>query len=83
MPKYLFTSDQRISVLPSRIQWVSGFIQKGHNVSDITDKSDNNNAATLKFYYNLHEGTETCQKAVDNPLFAIRNFVLKFLYRKQ
>ena len=80
MPKYLFTSDQRISVLPSRIQWVSGFIQKGHNVSDITDKSDNNNAATLKFYYNLHEGTETCQKAVDNPLFAIRNFVLKFQF---
>lgn len=80
MPKYLFTSDQRISVLPDRIQWVSGFIQKGHSVSDITDKSDNNNAATLKFYYNLHAGTETCKKAVDNPFFAIRNFVLKFQF---
>lgn len=80
MPKYLFTSDQRISALPDRIKWVAEFIHSGHNVSEIADKSDNNNAATLKFYYNLHSGTETCEKAVENPVFAIRNFILKFQF---
>ena len=79
MPRYLFSNDQRISVLADRIQWVADYVLSGKKLKDIPDKSDNNNAATLKFYYNLHEGTETCQKAVDNPLFAIRNFVLKFL----
>ncbi len=80
MPKYLFTSDQRISVLPERIKWVAKFINSGHNVSEIEDKSDNNNATTLKFYYNLHSGTETCKQAIDNPIFAIRNFILKFQF---
>ena len=80
MPKYLFTSDLRISALPERIQWVAKFIHSGHNVSEIADKSDNNNAATLKFYFNLHSGTETCEKAVADPVFVIRNFVLKFQF---
>lgn len=80
MPKYLFTSDQRISVLPERIRWVADFINSGHNISEIDDKSDNNNATTLKFYYNLHSGTETCRQSVDNPRFAIRNFILKFQF---
>lgn len=80
MPKYLFTSDQRISVLPDRIKWVAQFVSKGHSVSEISDKSDNNNAATLKFYYNLHSGTETCERAAEDPTFAIRNYVLKFQF---
>lgn len=80
MPKYLFTSDQRISVLPARIKWVADFINSGHSLSEISDKSDNNNAATLKFYYNLFSGTETCLKAASDPFFAIRNFVLKFQF---
>lgn len=80
MPRYLFTSDQRISVLPDRIKWVANFIISGHSISEILDKSDNNNATTLKFYYNLHCGTETCEKAATDPLFTIRNFVLKFQF---
>ena len=80
MPKYLFTSDQRISQLPERIKWVAQFILDGHSISDISDKSDNNNAATLKFYYNLHNGTETCTIAANDPQFAIRNFVKKFQF---
>lgn len=80
MPKYLFTSDQRISLLPERIQWVAEFIQQGNSTSDILDKSDNNNASTLKFYYNLHENTDICGRAATDPQFAIRNFVLKFQY---
>ena len=80
MPKYLFTSDQRISDLPNRIKWVSEFIQNGKTLSEISDKSDNNNATTLKFYYNLYSGTETCTKSVNDPLFSIRNFVLKFQF---
>ena len=80
MPKYLFTSDQRISVLPERIKWVAEFINSGHSVSEIADKSDNNNAATLKFYYNLHSGTETCEQAAINPISVIRNFILKFQF---
>ena len=80
MPKYLFTSDQRISDLPNRIKWVSELIQKGKSLAEISDKSENNNATTLKFYYNLHWGTETCSKSVSDPIFAIRNFVLKFQF---
>ena len=80
MPKYLFTSDQRISILPERIKSVSEFILEGHTISEIADKSENNNSSTLKFYYNLHAGTETCLKSAENPFFAIRNFVLKFQF---
>lgn len=80
MVKYLFTSDQRISELPKRIEYVSMYVQQHGNVSDIEDKSDNNNATTLKFYYNLHQGTEVCMKAQKDPLFAIRNFVNKFQF---
>ena len=80
MPKYLFTSDQRVSELPKRIKWVATYVQDGHSISNIADKSDNNNATTLKFYYNLHAGTKTCQQASINPLYAIRNFVTKFQF---
>lgn len=80
MPKYLFTSDQRVSELPKRIKWVATYVQDGHSISNIADKSDNNNATTLKFYYNLHTGTKTCQQASINPLYAIRNFVTKFQF---
>lgn len=36
MPKYLFTSDLRISQLDSRIKEVATYIQQGNNLSDIT-----------------------------------------------
>ena len=45
MPKYLFTSDQRISSLPDRIQWVANYINSGHSVTEITEKSDNNHSS--------------------------------------
>lgn len=80
MPKYLFTSDQRISVLSDSIKKVAQHIASGHDLSEITDKSDNNNATTLRSYYNLYEGTETCEQAAKDPLFAIRNFVIKFQF---
>lgn len=80
MPKYLFTSDLRISMLEERIQRVASLITKGGQISDILDKSDNNNATTLAFYFNLYKGTETCKIAADNPLFAIRNYILKFQF---
>ena len=80
MPKYLFTSDQRINSLSEKVKWVASFIDSGHLLSEITDKSENNNAATLKFYYNLQDGTEVCLKAKEEPLYAIRNFVLKFQF---
>ena len=80
MAKYLFTSDQRISDLENRIKFVAQHVQTHGDVSDITNKSDNNNAATLKFYYNLQKGTETCQIAQINPKFAIRNYVNKFQF---
>jgi len=80
MPKYLFTSDQRISVLSDSIQKVAQHITSGHDLSEITDKSDNNNATTLRSYYNLYEGTEVCERAATDPRYAIRNFVLKFQF---
>ena len=80
MPKYLFTSDQRISQLLPLIKKVATLIDGGGSVSSIADKSENNNAATLKFYYNLQEGTEICNLAASNPILAVRNFVLKFQF---
>lgn len=49
MPKYLFSNDQRISELTSRVQWVAKYISEGNNLKDIPGKSDNNNAATLEY----------------------------------
>lgn len=80
MAKYLFTSDQRISELTAKIKWVADYIQHGNDVCNLSDKSENNNAATLKFYYNLHLGTDVCKRASVDPLYAIRNFVLKFQF---
>lgn len=80
MPKYLFTSDQRISTLDSLIKKVAVEITSGRGLSIFTDKSDNNNATTLRSYYNLYEGTDVCAKAAIDPQFAIRNFVLKFQF---
>lgn len=80
MPKYLFTSDQRISHLSSRIQWVANYIQTGNSISSIDNKSDNNNATTLSFYYNLYENTEICKEASVDPIKAIRNFIMKFQF---
>ena len=80
MPHYLFSNDQRISVLEERIKWVAEFISSGNKISDIKDKSDNNNATTLAFYYDLYPNTENIKKAVTSPKEVIRNFILKFQY---
>lgn len=80
MPKYLFTSDLRISQLDSRIKEVATYVQQGSNLSDITDKSDNNNATTLASYFCLYSDSEVCKRAADDPKIAIRNFILKFQF---
>ena len=59
MARYLFTSDLRISELPERIQEVAGFVEQGNQVSAYKDKSKENNAATLKYYFNLHDQNKT------------------------
>ena len=80
MPKYLFTSDLRISMLEERIKKVASLIERGGRIADIRDKSDNNNATTLAFYFNLYKQTETTKIAAANPILAIRNYVLKFQF---
>lgn len=80
MPKYLFSNDQRISALVERIQWVAYYVMSGKNLKDIPGKSDNNNAATLEFYYNLYPNTENTKVAITSPKDVIRNFVLKFQF---
>ena len=80
MPKYLFSNDQRISELTSRVQWVAKYISEGNNLKDIPGKSDNNNAATLEYYYNLYPNTENTKVAITSPKDVIRNFVLKFQF---
>lgn len=80
MPKYLFSNDQRISALAERIQWVSKYVLSGKMLKDISGKSDNNNAATLEFYYNLYPNTKNTEVAVTSPQEVIRNFVLKFQF---
>lgn len=80
MPKYLFSNDQRISELVERIQWVADYVMSGKNLKNIPGKSDNNNAATLEFYYNLYQNTENTKVAITNPKEVVRNFVLKFQF---
>lgn len=80
MPKYLFTSDLRISQLSDKIQYFAKFFNEGGDITDIQDKSENNNANTLKFYFNLHKDTEICQLAEKSPKDAIRNFITKFQF---
>lgn len=80
MPKYLFSNDQRISKLGERIQEVANYVMSGKNLKDIPGKSDNNNAATLEFYYNLYLNTENTKVAMTSPKEVIRNFVLKFQF---
>lgn len=80
MAKYLFSNDQRISELAERIKWVAEYVLSGKQLKDIPGKSDNNNAATLEFYYNLYNDTENIRAAVESPEKVIRNFVLKFQY---
>ena len=80
MPKFLFTSDLRISMLSDRIRKVASYIDNGGHISDIYDKSDNNNATTLAFYFNLYSHTQNCKIAVSDPTEVIRNFVLKFQF---
>ena len=80
MPKYLFSNDQRISALVERIQWVADYVMSGKNLKNIPEKSDNNNAATLEFYYNLYPNTENTKVAITNPKEVVRNFVLKFQF---
>lgn len=80
MPKYLFSNDQRISELVERIQWVADYVMSGKNLKNIPGKSDNNNAATLEFYYNLYPNTENTKVAITNPKEVVRNFVLKFQF---
>ena len=49
-------------------------------MKNIPGKSDNNNAATLEFYYNLYQNTENTKVAITNPKEVVRNFVLKFQF---
>lgn len=80
MPRYLFTSDLRISKLSDRIKFVASFIESGKSISLITDKSDSNNATTLAFYFNLYSSSEICKAAAVDPVTAIRNYILKFQF---
>lgn len=80
MPKYLFTSDLRITDLPNRIQKVATYVQSGQRISDIMDKAENNNASTLAFYFDLNSNSEICKVASKDPIAAIRNFILKFQF---
>lgn len=67
-------------MLKERIKKVASFIKKGGLISDIKDKSDNNNATTLAFYFNLYRHNKICQIAADDPVYAIKNYILKFQY---
>lgn len=77
MSKYLYTSDLRISNLSNRVAWAAQTELSGEQ---ITDKSELNNVATLRFYFNLYEGTQICIDASQNPLIAIRNYIQKFQF---
>lgn len=78
MPTYNFTSDLRISMLPSRIETAAKEII---NNDLSTDKSASNNRATLAFFFNLVKGTNTLNLAANGKITeVVRNFVLKFQF---
>lgn len=78
MPTYNFTSDLRISMLPERIQAAATEII---NQELSSDKSASNNRATLAFYFNLIEGTNTLKLAANGSITeVVRNFVRKFQF---
>ena len=78
MPSYNFTSDLRITDLPKQIGRAAEEIIKNElNV----DKSASNNRATLAFYFNLIEDTNTLRLAASGKIIdVIRNFVQKFQF---
>ncbi len=80
MVNYLFSNDQRISELAERIKWVAEYVLSGKQLKDIPNKSENNNAATIEFYYNLYKDTENVKVAIESPKEVIKNFVLKFQF---
>lgn len=78
MPTYNFTSDLRISVLSSRLETAANEIINNEYSSD---KSTSNNRATLAFYFNLIDGTNTLKLAASGKITeVVRNFVIKFQY---
>ena len=77
MYNYLYTNDMRISDLPDSIKRVSEILLSGMEPYQV-DKSFGNNGATIQFYFNLQDNTETLIKGKDATLEVIRNFILKF-----
>ena len=79
MYNYLYTNDMRISDLPDSIKRVSEILLSGMELYQV-DKSFGNNGATIQFYFNLQDNTETLIKGKDATLEVIRNFILKFQF---
>ena len=77
MYNYLYTNDMRISDLPDSIKRVSEILLSGMEPYQV-DKSFGNNGATIQFYFNLQDNTETLIKGKDATLEVIRKFILKF-----
>lgn len=78
MPTYNFTSDLRIASLPERLKSAANEIMS-NELS--LDKSASNNRATLAFYFNLVEGSNTLKLAANGSVTeVVRNFVLKFQF---
>ena len=69
----------RISDLPDSIKRVSEILLSGMEPYQV-DKSFGNNGATIQFYFNLQDNTETLIKGKDATLEVIRNFILKFQF---
>lgn len=79
MYNYLYTNDMRISDLPNSIKRVSEILLSGMEPYQV-DKSFGNNGATIQFYFNLQDNTDTLRKGRDATLEVIRNFILKFQF---
>lgn len=79
MYNYLYTNDMRISDLPNSIKRVSEILLSGMEPYQV-DKSFGNNGATIQFYFNLQDNTDTLIKGRDATLEVIRNFILKFQF---
>ena len=69
----------RISDLPDSIKRVCEILLSGMEPYQV-DKSFGNNGATIQFYFNLQDNTETLIKGKDATLEVIRNFILKFQF---
>ncbi|MGX7092568.1 AAA family ATPase [Hutsoniella sourekii] len=81
MFRYLFTNDIRISTLADRLIETANMVQTDTVPSASENKSANNNANTLIFYFNLYKDNGNTTAAINGYVKeVVLNFMIKFQF---